>query len=74
MQPLQQVGDGNSQGEWEGLALQLSGRKDSNGAPWRLLRELTAHTGQVECIQIAPDGRSLFSASSDGTIRCWLIS
>lgn len=35
------------------------------------MRDLKAHTRSVECLAISEDGKKLFSASSDRTIRQW---
>ncbi|MEZ4941591.1 MAG: WD40 repeat domain-containing protein [Saprospiraceae bacterium] len=41
---------------------------DSTG---KLQRRWKAHTGNIIRLQYAPDGKSLLSASSDGTVKIW---
>jgi WD40 repeat protein len=38
------------------------------------LVSMTGHIGRIEDVDFAADGRSLFSAGSDGTIRIWDLS
>jgi WD40 repeat protein len=37
----------------------------------KLFRQLTGHQGQVNAVAFAPDGRTLVSASDDGTLLVW---
>ena len=38
------------------------------------LRELAGHTSRVEAVSISADGRTLFTASADGTVRLWDVA
>jgi WD40 repeat protein len=37
----------------------------------RLVRELRGHAAGIHALALAPDGRTLYSASIDGTVRAW---
>ncbi|MBN1138618.1 MAG: protein kinase [Anaerolineae bacterium] len=61
----------------DGEKLAIAGGIDAqvlNSANWQSLYSIDAHTSNVDSISFSPDGRTLASASHDGTTRLWQVS
>ena len=50
------------------LGVAPGGNHPADGAS---LQKLSGHTSNVESVAFAPDGQSLASGSTDGTVRLW---
>jgi WD40 repeat protein len=56
-----------------------SGTADNMARIWemkqfRLVRQITGHTGRVHCVTFSPDSSILATGSFDGTVRLWSVS